>query len=333
VTTAATRSAGVDPLELAEAYQRTAVLAAAVRTGVADALSGAGRTPAAIAQAYGCDARGIMALLGALTALGLAERDGDRFRLSDDGAVLARSHPQTIALIVEKEWFFYKAWAGLEQTVRDGHARIAPWRERLQRDSAQALDFLRALDDLAARFGGEPAELARPLPAGRLLDAGGGAGSHAARLVDAIPDLEATVLDLPGAEEVLRERHPDLGFVAGDLDQPGFGRPAGERWDAVLLANVLHDHPPERARRIVREAAELLRDAGVLLIYEWVLEDTRDSPPPVAMFALMMMIENEGGAAFTETELSNWLEQAGLEDVELRRGSGPIAVMRGSRRR
>jgi SAM-dependent methyltransferase len=333
VTTAPTSPTGPNPLELAEAYQRTAVLAAAIRTGVADALSGAGRTPSAIAHACGSDARAITALLGALAALGLAERDGDRFRLSERGAVLARSHPQTIALIVEKEWFFYKAWTGLEHTVRDGHARIAPWRERLERDTPQALDFLRALDDLAARFGGEPAELAQPLPVGRLLDAGGGAGSHAARLIDTTPDLKATVLDLPGAEEVLRERHPDLGFVAGDLDLPRFGRPPGEQWDAVLLANVLHDHAPEQARRIVQDAAELLRDGGILLVYEWVLEDTRDAPPPVAMFALMMMVENEGGAAYTETELRNWLERAGLDDVELRRGAGPIAVMRGSRRR
>jgi hypothetical protein len=52
----------------------------------------------------------------------------------------------------------------------------------------------------------------------------------------------AIVLDLPAVEPVLRERHPELAFVAGDLDLPRFGRPAGERWDAVLLANVLHDH-------------------------------------------------------------------------------------------
>jgi SAM-dependent methyltransferase len=259
----------------------------------------------------------------------LVERDGDQFRLGDDGAVLARSHPDTVSLIVEKEWFFYEAWATLDQTVRDGHARVAPWRERLSRDPERSHDFLRALDDLASRFGGELAELAAPPPTGRLLDIGGGAGSHAARLIAVAPGLEATVLDLPEVEPVLRERHPAVGFVAGDLELGRFGRPEGEQWDVVLVANVLHDHPPDRARQIVHEAAALLRPGGVMLVYEWVLEDGRDAPAAVAMFALMMMIENEGGAAYTATETGGWLAEAGLEQAELRRGSGPIAVIRG----
>jgi SAM-dependent methyltransferase len=313
---------------MAEAYQRTAVLAAAVRTGVADAIVAPGATAAEIAQNNQCDVRGVTALLGALSALGLAERAGDRFQLTAGGAPLARSHPQTVALIVEKEWFFYGAWAGIEQTVRDGHARVAPWRERLREDPQRSLDFLRALDDLARLFGGELVELAGPGPAGALLDVGGGAGSHAAGLVEARPGLQATVLDLPEVEAVQRERHPELSFIEGDLEWPRFGRPDGERWDCVLLANILHDHAPDRAAWIVREAAGLLRDGGTMLVYEWVLDQHRDSPAPVAMFALMMMIENEGGSAYTEPEISGWLADAGLEQIETRRGVGPIAVIR-----
>ena len=104
----------------------------------------------------------------------------------------------------------------LADSVRDGHARIAPWRQRLAADPGRSLDFLRALDDLAARFGGELPALAGLDRPGRLLEVGGGAGSHAAALARAVPGLEASVLDLPAVETVLRERHPELGFV-GDV--------------------------------------------------------------------------------------------------------------------
>lgn len=316
-----------DPLEMMEAYQRTAIVAAAVTTGLADAVAGAGAGADEAAAACGTDPRATRALLGALVALGLAERRGEAFALSDAGAELASTHPRSLAKIVAKEWFFYGAWAGLPQTVRDGHARIAPWRERLAEDQQQSRDFLRALDDLALRFGGELPELAGPL-SGRLLDAGGGAGSHAANLLAANPGLQATVLDLPDVAPVLEERHPEIPFLAGDLDEDRFGRPAGEQWDAVLLANILHDLPPERAAAAVGRAASLLAPGGTLLLYEWVLDPDRCSPAPVALFAVMMMVENEGGAAYTAEELAGWVEDAGLLESSVSRGGGPIAVLR-----
>lgn len=320
----------MNPLDLATAYQQSAVVAAACVTGVADAIAAGPRPPEAVAAACGTSPRATRALLGGLVALGLADHGPGGYALSADGAVLAGGHPGSVAGIVAKEWFFYQAWAGLPDSVRDGHARIAPWRDRLAADPARSLDFLRALDDLAARFGGELPALAGLDGPGRLLDVGGGAGSHAAALARAVPGLEATVLDLPAVEPVLRERHPELAFVPGDLDRPRFGRPAGEEWDAVLLANVLHDHPPDRCQAIVATAAGLLAPGGTLLVYEWVLDETGDSPAAVALFDLMMLVENEGGAAWTAAQLTAWLEAAGLAGVELRRGAGPIAVLRAS---
>jgi hypothetical protein len=74
----------------------------------------------------------------------------------------------------------------------------------------------------------------------------------------------------------------EVAVVAGDLDLPRFGRPAGERWDAVLLANVLHDHPAERCQAIVATAAGLLAPGGTLLVHEWVLDEA-GGPPAVAL--------------------------------------------------
>jgi O-methyltransferase domain/Dimerisation domain len=316
----------VDPLELATAYQRSAVVAAACATGVADAIAAGPRPAEAVATACGTDQRATRALLGGLVALGLAEAGPGGYALSADGATLASRHPRSVARIVAKEWFFYQAWAGLPDSVGDGHARIPPWRQRLAADPGRSLDFLRALDDLATRFAGELPGLTGLQGPGRLLEVGGGAGSHAAALARAAPGLEATVLDLPAVEPVLRERHPELAFVAGDLDLPRFGRPADERWDAVLLANVLHDHPAVRGQAIVATAAGLLAPGGTLLVYEWVLDDA-GGPPAVALFDLMMLVENEGGAAWAADRLIGWLGAAGLTGAELRRGAGPIAVV------
>ena len=126
---------------------------------------------------------------------------------------------------------------------------------------------------------------------------------------------------------MLRERHPELAFVPGDFDEPSFGRPEGEEWDYVLLANILHDHPPDRCAELVAEAAGLLAPGGTLLVYEWVINDDRTSPPDVALFALMMLVENEGGGTWTEDQIAGWTRDAGLRPQPLRRGPGPIAAL------
>lgn len=359
----------VDPLALLTAYQHSAVLASAVTSGIADALAegvegsrgpdaiGVGRTVAEVAASAGSDPRATRIMLSALVAIGLATRadganagarveDETRFALSEAGAVLASDHPQTLAWIVRKEWFFYGVWNELPAALEDGRARIAPWRERVDDDRATAFGFLRALDDLAARFGGELAQAAAaalPVAGGtadaagggaaaagggslRLLDVGGGAGSHAARLAALRPDVRPTVLDLPQVAPILGERHPEVPFTAGDLAAPRFGRPAGETWDAVLLANILHDHTPERSAELVAEAAGLLAPGGTLLLYEWI-PNPDTIAPDLSLFAVMMMVENDGGDAYAEHEHRAWIDAAGLVGVELRRGYGPIAVL------
>lgn len=318
---------GAGAIDLLTAYQQSAIVAAACKTGVADALHAEPAGAEQTAARAGTDPRATRALLNAMVVLGLAERDGGKFSLTSEGAPLALAAPDSIASIVNKEWFFYGVWRELPEAIADGHARITPWTDRLENDTETAHGFLRALDDLASRFGGELPGLAALDPGTRLLDAGGGSGSHSAALVAAVNGIEATVLDLPAVEPVLRERHPELTFVRGDLREPRFGRPAEESWDAVLLGNVIHDQDPETARSTISEAAGLLRPGGRLVLYEWVLEDSRDRPETVALFALMMLVENEGGNAYTEQEFRDWLQDAGLETAEIRRGGGPICVV------
>jgi DNA-binding IclR family transcriptional regulator len=87
----------VNPLDLATAYQRSAVVAAACASGVADTIAEGPRRPEAVAAACGTDPRATRALLGAMVALGLADHGPAGYRLSEDGATLAGGHPRSVA--------------------------------------------------------------------------------------------------------------------------------------------------------------------------------------------------------------------------------------------
>jgi len=313
------------------AYQESALIGTAVEVGLPNLLYGSPKDLDGITSVLGTDPRGTMGLLSGLVAFGVVEREGDTFALTPNGELLADEHPDSIAMIARKEWFFYKLWAEMPAAVRTGHTQTRAWRDRLENDPDQAHDFLRALDDLCRLYGGDLPGLAGLERGGRLLDVGGGAGSHSANLATAVDGLEATVLDLPGARPVLEERHPELDFVEGDLDRPRFGRPEGEEWDYLLVSNILHDHPPEENERILREAAGLLAPEGTLVIYEWVIDEGRTSPEGVATFTAMMVIENEGGFTYTEKEIGDWLRAAGLEPQPISKGPGPIGVIKAKR--
>ena len=321
----------VELLDMVTAYQRSAVVAAACETGVAGAIAHRAMRADELAAEHSLHPGAVRALLGALAALGLVEKVGGRYRLSDAGAPLDPGHPRSIAAIVSREWSGYGLWAGVPQTIRDGHARLPSWRSRMRDDPKGALASLAAHDDLAALSEDDLARLAAIGGAGRLLDVGGGAGSHAAALMGATAGLEATVLDLAPVGDLVRARHPEVGFVAGDIALPHLGLVAPAPWDVVLLADVLREGSREAARRLIHEASSLVISGGLLVVYEPLLDEDGDGPTAVAMLTLATMAASEGATTYRASEIHEWMAEAGMAFVETRRGAGSMGVVRGWR--
>jgi len=142
--------------------------------------------------------------------------------------------------------------------------------------------------------GAAPAkELWQKLPAkGPLLDLGGGTGAYTAAYLDAFPAEEATLADKP---EVLALAHiPAATLLPVDLlniDQPT------TRYNAVLLANLLHLFGTTQIVRIVRFVRFVLNEGGVVIIKD-LLSDT----PEGVLFALnMALFTGEGDVHPAET--------------------------------
>ena len=106
------------------------------------------------------------------------------------------------------------------------------------------------------------------------------------------------------------------------------GMPGG--FDVVWLSHVLHGEGPEGCEVIIRKAVAALEPGGMILVQEFILDDSMDGPPFPALFSLNMLLGTNTGQAYSQGQLTAMLAAAGVGDLrriplELPNGAGIIA--------
>lgn len=324
-------------LAMSDAYWKSCALHAGVALDVFTALADEAATPAALAARLGADARAMGMLLGALCALGLLERRGEVFAPSAVAAAyLVRGAPEYKGHIIMHHKHLLESFGRLDEAVRTGRSV----RGGAQRTEAEREAFLLGMYNnamgIAPRLAPELDVLLHGagLPTlrehGRLLDLGGGPGTYAIHFCLARPDLTAAVFDLPTTRpfaEATAQRFglgyagpgARLTFLPGDYTRD----PVPGGFDAAWLSHILHGEGPDMAARIVAGAAAGLNRGGVLLVHEFLLNDTLDGPEFPALFSLNMLLGTPGGQAYSGGQVAGMLRAAGLTDIARLDFSGP----------
>jgi predicted O-methyltransferase YrrM len=155
----------------------------------------------------------------------------------------------------------------------------------------------------------------------RMLDVGSHTGAGALCLARRYPQLTATLLDRPLFREVAEEfiRSTKLeDRVHFEEGQPDGAKPGGE-YDLVLLSHHLSQRSRQDLPAILTSVMQSLRAGGMLLVTEFLLEDSKAEPKEAALFRLNVLA-NYGprfAGALTRSELYALLEQAGFKDVDM----------------
>lgn len=303
-------------------YQAAAVLMAAERVGLVAALAGRGGSIDELVARTGASARGLEVLVGSFSALGIVEGQAGVYRLSATGAPLAMPGPDGLDRLIRKEAAFYALWARLSDAVSSGDALLAPFAERARTDPAAAEAFLLALNDLAGRVAPDLVPAARLGSARTFVDVGGGGAAYAIAFAQAHPDLGVAIVEQPAVVPLTERALAAAGtagerirLIAGDATLPGLGL-GGERFDAALLSHVLHDLDADAAHAAVLGTASVLVPGGVLLVHD-VFREQGETDAVVALFDVMMFVENPGGRTHRYADLRVWLAEAGLREPEV----------------
>jgi len=314
------RRSPVPILQAATGFWASQALLTAVDLKVFSILFGGPKTAAEVADEVKADPLAIEALLDANCALGFLHRNGDRYRNDEaSNAYLVEGSPGSyVDLVRFMRDPLFGIWQGLSETIRRGDSPMTPAaiegveivRARAFHNGAYAL-MMRLAEILDIEFSAYS----------RMLDIGSHTGAGALCLARRYPQLQATLLDRPIFREVAEEfiRATKLeDRVSFEEGQPDTGKPGGE-YDLVLLSHHLAQRSRPDLPKILSAVQQSLRAEGMLLVTEFLLEDSKAEPKEAALFRLNALATYgpRFAGSLTRSELYALLEPAGFKDVDM----------------
>ena len=308
-------------LDLMTGAWRTRAVAAAAELGLADLLADGPLDTAELAVRTGSRSDKLRRVLAYLAGLGVLHRDGERWSLTEAGALLrsdVAGSQRDLARIYGG--LFYRSFSGLEHAVRTGesgfcHVYGAQPFEHFAANPADARLFEGAMAAGTTFLELVPRLLDLPAT-GTVIDVGGGDGRLLDLVLAAAPGLRGVLFDRPhvtgAAADVLARHGARASVVAGDF----FHDPVPAGGDLYLLSRIMHDWDDERCSTILRNVRAAMAEGATLAVVERPIQDDPRTLLPLA-FNVHMMVNTVQGGERTSEEHRRLLAANGfaLEDI------------------
>jgi SAM-dependent methyltransferase len=274
-----------------------------------------------LASQWKGDARSAQMLLDAIASMGLLRKNADQYTNTEAAkAFLVRTSPGYVGFAVKHHHHLVSAWSKLSKAVRSGKPSRKKRRSRSELES-----FLMAMYNNASVLAPRITREIDLSQRQHLLDLGGGPGTYAVHFCQANPELRATVFDLPGTEPFARKTikrfglSSRIGFQAGDyLHDVIRGT-----YDVAWVSQILHSMGPEGCHMVIEKAVSVVKPGGLILVHDFLLNDTHDGPLFPALFSLNMLVNTEEGRSYSEGEVTDMMSNAGVRNIRRLPFRGP----------
>jgi hypothetical protein len=110
-----------------------------------------------------------------------------------------------------------------------------------------------------------------------------------------------------------------VDFLEGDYIE---GAVSGS-YDVVWMSHILHGEGPEDCRRMLQKAVSVLVPGGMLIVHDFILQDSMDGPLFPALFSLNMLVGTQCGQSYSERQLKEMLLSAGVTEIQRHPFVGP----------
>jgi len=302
-------------LEISGFFWKTCALHTAVKMDVFTIIGDGSLTAGEIAQKVDGAVNGVERLLNALVAMELLDKTDHKFFNTPSGQeLLGKASPRYLGHIIMHHHHLLESWSELDLAVKSGKPRRTrsshskeEWRE----------SFLMGMFNMAMGMAPHIVPNIDVSNRQHLLDLGGGPGTYAIHYCLANDGLKATVYDLPttrpfAEKTIQRFKLADrINFMDGNyLEDPVEGN-----YDVAWLSHILHGEGPDDCRMIIKKAVAALEPGGMIIIHDFILNNSMDGPLFPALFSLNMLLGTESGQSYSEEQIIDMLAVAGARDI------------------
>lgn len=321
------RKNDVSPEEIFEtltAYQKAAVLDAAIQLDLFTAIAEGAATVPKLAKRCGASERGMRSLCDYLVVERFLAKKDAAYTLTDQTATfLDRRSPSYIGSIATflHSPHLRRAFSDVVGAVRKG-GTVLDERGLLADENHAWVEFARAMVPVAGPQADGIAHLFESLglQPGRVLDIAAGHGKYGIALGSRWAEAQVVFQDWANVLAVAEENARRAGLegryrtLAGDAFTVDLGGP----YDTILVTNFLHHFDPPACIRFLKRVRSALHHEGRVVTVEFVVDPDRVSPPRAARFSMPMLVMTPAGDAYTRAELEVMFREAGFRQSEIR---------------
>jgi predicted O-methyltransferase YrrM len=310
-------------LHVSSAYWKGCTLQAAVRLEIFTHIDDTSITSEKISELAGTNDRATGLLANALTAIGLLTKSDQCYSNTPfSRKFLSKNSPHYMGHIVLHHHQILDGWAQLDVAVRTGQSvERRSYGADIERES-----FIMGMFNLASGTAPVIAEKISLQGRKHLLDLGGGPGTHAIHFCLKNPGLHATIFDRPTTEPFAQKivasfgLSPRFSFVGGDFNRDPI---SGGPFDVAWLSHILHSNSKQQCQEIIDKTVAEMSPGGLLLIHDFILDNSKTQPEFAALFSLNMVINSSLGRSYSREEISTMLNNAGVSAIEYHELGGP----------
>jgi len=317
--------------DLSTAYWFSQVLFSAIELGLFDCILQAYPTTAELADLSSCKVDELTRLLTALERMELVMKTEGRWSNSQITTLyLTRESPSYMGNFLLYRHYMQAGWQKLTEKVSlDNRSRSCSFPADQNYDK-RIFNYVCAMDQLLVQKAKDIVRILNPSAwQPPILDVGGGAGSLGRALLRSqgehikggtMPECTDHLLEL---EEVLKAARE---IYTNDADWYGIKTIEGDfrhytgskKYGLIVLSNFLHAYGHDEAEKLLHKAVSLLSPKGMILIHDYFPDRLGITPSKGPLYDLAMMLNTFNGKCHNSSEIINWLENAGMAQIQTR---------------